>query len=359
MSNFRGQLGAGLNSWTYLVFLSRIWVESSVMRFVEKAHIITILGKSSGTHSYSATQGPLGICHHIAMAVAQNLMCATPLSAKWEVSLFCDITRSTRNCATWHPRHKPPQQQYATNRWSIPDALLRRLRLRSLSPQSNAYPAQAMKSGEISSSKASRPVGRMSLLMSVWQIRTPRRIGPGTPTKSLPRRSERRRRSTCSPVSNSASTSLLLSFPQMGWSGVKQESSSKDSPCDSPTNGSARTPLSVVSWVHAWASRLSVQLTFVFGDRESPSHRSAAVLTGRIGLVLVCSKQTTKLSVLKNYQFSNPNAILEFPYKPPSPILLLLEGLRAIGTPSCSAICELLAHLLKRRIAFLLHESIE
>jgi hypothetical protein len=68
-----------------------------------------------------------------------------------------------------------------------------------------------------------------------------------------------------------------------------------------------------------------VQLTFVFGDRESPSPRSAAVLNGRIGLVSVCSKQTTKLSVLENYQFSNPNAILEFPYKLPSLILLFLE----------------------------------
>jgi hypothetical protein len=48
----------------------------------------------------------------------------------------------------------------------IPDALLRRLRLRSPSPRSNAYPAQATKSGEISSSEASGPMGRMSLLTS-------------------------------------------------------------------------------------------------------------------------------------------------------------------------------------------------
>jgi hypothetical protein len=60
-------------------------------------------------------------------------------------------------------------------------------------------------------------------------------------------------------------------------------------------------------------------------DRESPSPRSAAVLNGMIGLVSVCSKQTNKLSVLENYQFSNRNAILEFPYKLPSPILLFLE----------------------------------
>jgi hypothetical protein len=47
-----------------------------------------------------------------------------------------------------------------------PDALLRRLRLRSPSPQSNAYPAQATKSGEVSSSEASGPVGRKLSLTS-------------------------------------------------------------------------------------------------------------------------------------------------------------------------------------------------
>jgi hypothetical protein len=42
--------------------------------------------KSSETHSYSVMQGPLGICHHIVMAVKRSLMCAMPSSAKGGVS---------------------------------------------------------------------------------------------------------------------------------------------------------------------------------------------------------------------------------------------------------------------------------
>jgi hypothetical protein len=45
-------------------------------------------------------------------------------------------------------------------------------------------------------------------------------------------------------------------------------------------------------------TRLYGLLTFVFGDHESPSLRSVAVLNGRIGLVSICSKQTTRISVL-------------------------------------------------------------